>query len=207
MWFIFPLRMGFRFYLSHLFTQSYLVSHRSLHHIYPVGTVLLHFFNFLWSSSSQSCCIFSIFLFFVVIQLPLLCFPWVVLRQINLLYIVTDFLINKIVFQAVHNQGIMLFASQQTEQSMILSLTTTELLYHLLPGFSCFVAPFDLKLGISGHVFQFHFSLYNLKSSCTEFSVMFNGTTSATLAVAYISVQVIYKTHATPSSYSTSSWV
>ena len=39
-------------------------SHRSLHHIYPVGTVLLHFFNFLWSSSSQSCCIFSIFLIF-----------------------------------------------------------------------------------------------------------------------------------------------
>ena len=101
----------------------------------------------------------------------------------------------------------MLFASQQTERSMRLSLTTPEFLYHLLPGFSCFVAPFDLKLGISGHVFQFHFSLYNLKSSCIEFSVMFNGTTSAALAVAYISVQVIYKTHATPSSCSTSSWV
>ena len=107
MWFISPLRMGFRFYLSHLFTQSYLVSHRSLHHIYPVGTVLLHFFNFLWSSSSQSCCIFSIFFnFFVVIQLPLLCFPWVVLGQINLLYIVTDFLINKIIFRLFIIKGL-----------------------------------------------------------------------------------------------------
>ena len=40
-------------------------SHRSLHHIYPVDTVLLHFFNFLWSSSSQSCCIFSFFFNFL----------------------------------------------------------------------------------------------------------------------------------------------
>jgi len=74
-------------------------SHRSLHHIYPVGTVLLYLFNiFVVIQFPVLLHFFNFFQFFVVIQLPLLCFPWVVLRQINLLYIVTDFLVNKIGF-------------------------------------------------------------------------------------------------------------
>jgi hypothetical protein len=73
-------------------------SQRSLHCMYPVGTVLLHSFNCLRSSSSWSgyhCFFEGVPTIRPSLLLPLLLLHWVVFRQINVLYVVTDFPVNK----------------------------------------------------------------------------------------------------------------